>query len=249
MTTQTRPPTDAHAAIRQMVEIIVAGWDPVQIILFGSRARGDHREDSDVDLLVVLDEVEDYSALRTEIDQALDCTRTRRDVKLATPAEVVRQATVAGTIERAAMVEGKTLHVRGRGDPVSETVLQWLEMSRRDIRGAHNQMIADPTEPALACFHAQQSAEKSIKAALVAESIDPPRIHDLSKLRELLPEGWEVPGSDAELKRIGTWAGKSRYSLGFEDFTDPAAAWGIDMAQAIHDAIVSELIRRGVIVE
>ena len=232
-----------------MVEIIVEGWDPVQIILFGSRARGDHREDSDVDLLVVLDELEDYSALRREIERALDCTKTRRDVKLATPTEVVRKATVAGTIERAAMVEGKTLHVRGRGDPVSETVLQWLEMSRRDIRGAHNQMAADPTEPALACFHAQQSAEKSLKAALVAERIDPLRTHDLNELRNLLPEDWAIPATAAELERMSKWAVESRYSAGSEDFTDTVAVWGIETAQAIHDAVVSELTRRGLIVE
>ena len=37
----------------QMVQAIVAEVDPEQVILFGSRARGDAREDSDVDLVVV----------------------------------------------------------------------------------------------------------------------------------------------------------------------------------------------------
>ena len=36
-----------------MVRAIVAEADPEQILLFGSRARGDHAEDSDVDLIVV----------------------------------------------------------------------------------------------------------------------------------------------------------------------------------------------------
>ena len=237
------------AAIRQMVEIIVDGWDPVQVVLFGSRARGDFHDDSDVDLLVVLDDVKDDSLQRREIDQALECTKTRRDIKLATPSDVLREATVAGTIERAAMLEGKTLHVRGRGDPVAESVLQWLDLSRMDLRGARNQMAAEPTEPALACFHVQQSAEKSLKAALVAERIDPPRIHHLIELRALLPEGWEIPGSDAELARIGKWAEKSRYSFGYEEFTDPIAAWGIETAQAIYDAVVAGLVERGVKVE
>ena len=36
-----------------MVEAIVDTVDPEQVILFGSRARGEAREDSDVDLLVL----------------------------------------------------------------------------------------------------------------------------------------------------------------------------------------------------
>ena len=40
------------ALLDQMVQAIVAEVDPEQVILFGSRARGDAREDSDVDLVV-----------------------------------------------------------------------------------------------------------------------------------------------------------------------------------------------------
>ncbi len=39
--------------LSDMVRAIVAEVDPEQVILFGSRARGDAREDSDVDLLVI----------------------------------------------------------------------------------------------------------------------------------------------------------------------------------------------------
>ena len=45
------PVTDA--LLDQMVRAIVAEVDPEQVILFGSRARGDARENSDVDLIVV----------------------------------------------------------------------------------------------------------------------------------------------------------------------------------------------------
>ncbi len=39
--------------IGEMVQAIVNEVDPEQVILFGSRARGDERQDSDVDLVVV----------------------------------------------------------------------------------------------------------------------------------------------------------------------------------------------------
>lgn len=249
MATPVRSQHQADAAIEQMVEIITAGWDPVQIILFGSRARGDHDEHSDVDLLVVLDEVEDGPRQRSEIQEALACTNTPRDVKLVTPEEVVRRATVAGTIERAAMVEGRTLHVRGGGDPVNDTVNQWLAYARIDFRAARHWATADPTEPLLACYHAQQATEKTLKAALVAARIDPPRTHDLNQLRDLLPEDWRLPGSSEDLRHLTGWAAKSRYPNGLDEFTDDLAAQGIETAQAIFDAVAAELSRRGTAIE
>jgi hypothetical protein len=48
------PYRSADAAIADAVHRLVAQLDPDEIWLFGSRARGDHRPDSDIDLLVVL---------------------------------------------------------------------------------------------------------------------------------------------------------------------------------------------------
>ena len=39
--------------LNRMVQAIVDEVDPEQVILFGSRARGDERENSDIDLVVV----------------------------------------------------------------------------------------------------------------------------------------------------------------------------------------------------
>ena len=39
--------------LRRIVEVIVREIDPERMILFGSRARGDHKEDSDYDILVL----------------------------------------------------------------------------------------------------------------------------------------------------------------------------------------------------
>jgi len=43
----------------EVVDRIVAEFDPVKIILFGSLSRGDEDRDSDIDLLVILPQVDD----------------------------------------------------------------------------------------------------------------------------------------------------------------------------------------------
>jgi len=60
------PVTDA--LLDQMVQAIVAEVDPEQMILFGSRAWGDAREDSDVDLVV---EAEPFGQDRSRHQEAV----------------------------------------------------------------------------------------------------------------------------------------------------------------------------------
>ncbi|MDP2795635.1 MAG: nucleotidyltransferase domain-containing protein [Sulfurisoma sp.] len=63
----TTPDID-DKVLQQMVDIIVREVDPETIILFGSRARGDARPDSDVDLMIV--EKEPFSAGKSRRKQS-----------------------------------------------------------------------------------------------------------------------------------------------------------------------------------
>jgi hypothetical protein len=54
------PPIVPEALLGQVVE----GFDPRRVILVGSRARGDARQDSDYDLVVVLDDAVPDDGLR-----------------------------------------------------------------------------------------------------------------------------------------------------------------------------------------
>lgn len=60
--------TSEEPLLQQMVETIVREVSPETIIFFGSRARGDARPDSDVDLLVV--ETEPFSPQRSRRKEA-----------------------------------------------------------------------------------------------------------------------------------------------------------------------------------
>lgn len=56
------PYRSAEAAVNDAVVRLAAQLDPDEIWLFGSRARGDHRPDSDIDLLLVLPDGRDPEA-------------------------------------------------------------------------------------------------------------------------------------------------------------------------------------------
>lgn len=64
--------------LRRMVDIIVHEAAPEAIILFGSRARGDARPDSDIDLLVI--EREPFGPGRSRIEEAARLYRALGDV-------------------------------------------------------------------------------------------------------------------------------------------------------------------------
>ena len=86
--------------------------DPEQIILFGSFARGDFRPDSDLDLLVVKDEVDSTQAESARIYQALADVALPVDIVVVSTAYVRRYGDLVGTVVRPALREGKVLYAR-----------------------------------------------------------------------------------------------------------------------------------------
>jgi len=89
---------------------IVRLVNPVRIVLFGSRARGDARQDSDYDLLVVLDEIAGRRETRVGIYRALADLPTPIDVVLASSDEVAGRPR---GILHWALAEGRVIYERG----------------------------------------------------------------------------------------------------------------------------------------
>lgn len=103
---------NVQAQIDRMVKRIIKKFHPEQIILFGSRARGDARPDSDVDLLVVMAVEGSVREKRLEISLALPDLPVSVDVIVTTPENFAWRKEVVGTIEWPAAREGKVLYAR-----------------------------------------------------------------------------------------------------------------------------------------
>ncbi len=98
--------------IQRMVNRIVKEFQPERIILFGSHARDEGGPDSDVDLLIVMKFEGSRRDKAIEIGVALHDVRIPKDILVTTPEDFEWRKEIAGTIERPAAMEGKTLYAK-----------------------------------------------------------------------------------------------------------------------------------------
>lgn len=105
--------TDARSAdeiIAEMTRRIVEQFDPLQIILFGSRARGDARPDSDIDMLVVFPRVNNSREMAVALRQSVNDLGFGKDFIVTTPDEIAARGHLIGNVLEPALREGRTLY-------------------------------------------------------------------------------------------------------------------------------------------
>lgn len=234
------------AALDEAVERIVRQFDPIRIVLFGSRARGDEREDSDADLLVVLPRITDKRVQAHAISEALRGLALAKDIVVTDPAEMAEYGHVGGTILRPALREGVTLYRRSNMTTAREESFQWLRYALEDLAVARLQAADAAAPPRHPCFNAQQAAEKALKAALVLLDFDVPKSHNLDALRDALPGGWRVQSEFPDLQSLTDWIAVGRYPGAWPEATAADAKLAVSTATAVVDSVVSDFRSRGV---
>ncbi len=96
--------------------------------------------------------------------------------------------------------------------PQAEEARRLLRLARRDL-GTFNLLLTLPqAELAALGFHAQQAAEKALKAATVRAGLAVPRTHDLAALGAALSQhGLELPLAIDDLRLLNPFAVEFRY--------------------------------------
>jgi HEPN domain-containing protein/predicted nucleotidyltransferase len=240
--------TVAASPLDVLVERVVALCSPVEVILFGSRARGDARPDSDYDLLVVLDCVDDRFGQTVALQRLTRGLPIEADFVLTTPQQIAAGGHIAGTVLRPALRDGQSLYRRDRLDNAQAT-RRWLKYAEEDAVVAHALLADDNISPRHACYYAQQAAEKALKAALTFVDIDPPRSHNLDALRNTLPPGWAVQSQFRELEHLAMWNAVGRYPADWPEATSADARSAVELAESVLDCVRGELQARGLVPE
>jgi len=93
-----------------IVDRLVKAIDPDRIVLFGSRARGDERGDSDLDLLVIKDSDDPPHRRVIPAYRALTGIGVPKDILWRTPNEIRDWAGVENYIATRALREGRVLY-------------------------------------------------------------------------------------------------------------------------------------------
>jgi len=123
---------------------------------------------------------------------------------------------------------------------VADLVRGWLLKAESDLTNASLCLDAGQALDT-ACFHAQQAAEKFIKAYLVAQEIDFPLIHNLEKLIEL---GARHDPDFISIKSLGQILTPYAVELRYDSEFWPAAATAseaLDIALTIKQFVLDRL--------
>ena len=98
--------------LTEVTKRLVEGFQPEQIILFGSQARRTADDHSDVDILVVCSVKGSRRTLTLNMYRALKGLGIAKDIIVLTKEEFERNRRIPGTIARPAWIEGRVLYER-----------------------------------------------------------------------------------------------------------------------------------------
>ena len=120
----------------------------------------------------------------------------------------------------------------------SGTVRQWIEKAEHDIRNAEHTLTLKKNCPFdTVCFHAQQCAEKYLKALLVSRSIDFPKTHDLRILMQLVPKEVKLGLRMNEVLPLNRYTIEARYPGDWEPITRKEAKEALAIARMVRQAV------------
>lgn len=228
LATARAPDPDAVAVARAVFDQV----GPAQAILFGSRARGDYRTYSDIDIAIITAEPVPENR-RLEIDaiaeraaKSLHPDSPGADMSFLTVAELLKGRVKKNTLANSIAKEGTPIMDGGTtghdSEPVEEAV-NWDDVDARVTSALEavtdlEVLAADhrASDRAMGYF-AQQALEHAYKALIAAHGevypTSGPDGHNLriliSRIQEILGQDFQVPGMNWQ--SLTAFAGSGRY--------------------------------------
>jgi predicted nucleotidyltransferase len=245
---------------RKLLDPIVEYFKPQRVILFDSRARREATRDSDIDLLVIVDDDTPLEKLSLKAMHGAATSYPRAvDVISMRAATFERNRNIVGTLAAEADTDGIVVYGAPKGPPSMravdprarwEAVERWLKKAEDDRRVAAGCMAMVPPVPGSAAFHCQQAVEKLLRGFLVLAGRRSRKTHSLSELVTLAqppkrPAGPAVRGVPeiadlvTAVGKWSSWAFDFRYPL--EDPPAEPDDEELHRALAVIDALAARL--------
>jgi len=129
---------------------------------------------------------------------------------------------------------------------VVRRVQEWLAHADEDLRLARFALtMASGCPYRLIAYHAQQCAEKALKAYLVFRIVDFPYTHRISRLLDLCPPERRWPEILRDAEELTPYVITARYPEGKEGVTGEEALRAVEIAAKVRAAILAALADEG----
>jgi len=165
---------------KEVAAEIVKGFDPLLVTLFGSVAR--ERIGNDLDLLVVMEDAK-YHGMETDsqLQRSLGKFYRRFDIDpfILPVSKYLKQLRSGEPFINMVLKQGRVLYM-------NNYINECLRQSDEELRTAR--YLADGNFYRSACYHAEQSIEKFLKAHLIRIGWDLEKTHSIRRLLAIAEE-------------------------------------------------------------
>ncbi len=129
---------------------------------------------------------------------------------------------------------------------VLHAVRLWAQRAEDDLAAAEHLLKLRKGSPfGIVCFHAQQCAEKYLKALLLFHSIRFPRTHDLTELAILLKDRADLAVALPDLAALAAYAVEARYPGDWDPIERQDADEAVATARKVRDAVRRQMPGEG----
>lgn len=123
-----------------------------------------------------------------------------------------------------------------------EFVHQWLRKASGDLKVARHLLGADADLSYGAAFHAQQAAEKYLKAVLVWHQIEFPKTHDIGRIVDLVRTAdSQLADRVAGAAALTPYGVETRYPADLPEPTRDQARAAVAIAERVRQAVFEHL--------
>lgn len=123
-------------------------------------------------------------------------------------------------------------------DVKRELVQRWLLMAEQDFGAAKHLLSEKALYLGAACFHAQQAAEKFLKAVLIHNQIDFPKTHNIGELLDLIAHvNQPMADSLRDATALNPYGMDVRYPGDFPEVTLEDARKAVKLAEKVRNKV------------